>query len=611
MATGAFLLVSAPTLDIDMPQKSRSGRVKRIYRCRHCSRTFKRSEHQARHERVHTNERPFACAYCDRKYARKDLVKRHERSLHAEAYREAHPEEFGNVSSPKVPATASDVGTPRSRRDTGIMQPPGSNGRRPSILTPPTEEFSLDFNGQDDMHVAKALADMSASDGLAVHQQFHSTFPEMQYSPPISLLGLESSTLQEFGTDHPMESRRHSYDNHYDYNNAVGNLGWQDLDGNGASFEPPSKRRLIEVDPLLLLHDAGHPLPDQNAEVVENDFPSVAFNEHYTASSEANVPPPSFGDLSLDFLDFFEFGIFNASDRFTADQPLRTGQERFYAPPVFHFDEHVHQTVCQDARQRLPTGDSMAALFPSVNDLNRFFSGYIECFHRHFPIIHLPSLEMLETPSPLIFAMCSIGAQYRLDRQKAKNLFALAGTMSSYALRAGLPISAGTPGPAALWIMQTRVLLSLGGIFSGKTSVVLRTIENLGLFAIEYRVRKSLLSQRRDSQHSSWEEWVSRESSKRLLCGMFIVSNLISTTFGIQPGFETKDLEFEVLDEETLWNARTAGEWHELKDASMMQHQGGSTVRAAMTRIINNGQQQIHDGLTMLLVRISSLQDSR
>jgi hypothetical protein len=392
----------------------------------------------------------------------------------------------------------------------------------------------------------------------------------------------------------------------------VGNLTWQDLDGSGVTFEPPTKRRLIEVDPLLLLHDAGHPLPDQSVEAAQKDFPGVAFNEHYTASSDPNVTPLSFGDLSLEFLDFFEFGIFNASNRFTENQPIRVEQERTYSPPIFQFDEHIHQTICQDARQRLPAGDSMAALFPSVNDLNRFFSGYIECFHRHFPIIHLPSLEMLETPSPLIFAVCSIGAQYRLDRQKAKNLFALAGTMSSYALRAGLPISGGTPKPAALWIMQTRVLLSLGGIFSGKTSVILRTIENLGLFAIEYRVRKSLLSQPRNSHHSSWEEWVSRESSKRLLCGMFIVSNLISTTYGIPPGFETKDLEFEILDEETLWNARTAGEWHELKRSSMMQDQCGSTVRAAMTEIISNGQQSIHDqtvrpdGLTMLLVRSST-----
>lgn len=47
---------------------------KRTYTCRHCARVFKRSEHCARHERVHTQEKPFACAYCDRRYARKCVL---------------------------------------------------------------------------------------------------------------------------------------------------------------------------------------------------------------------------------------------------------------------------------------------------------------------------------------------------------------------------------------------------------------------------------------------------------------------------------------------------------------------------------------------------------
>ena len=49
--------------------------MKRTYTCRHCARVFKRSEHCARHERVHTQEKPFACAYCDRKYARKCVIR--------------------------------------------------------------------------------------------------------------------------------------------------------------------------------------------------------------------------------------------------------------------------------------------------------------------------------------------------------------------------------------------------------------------------------------------------------------------------------------------------------------------------------------------------------
>lgn len=106
---------------------------------------------------------------------------------------------------------------------------------------------------------------------------------------------------------------------------------------------------------------------------------------------------------------------------------------------------------------------------------------------------------------------------------------------------------------------------------------------------------------------SQWEEWISRESSKRLLCGMFIVSNLISTTYGVSPGFShTYDLEFEVLDEERLWNARSAQEWIELKGVPSAPTE--RTIRETMAHLIFDEQPKQDartyqvSGLTMLLI---------
>jgi hypothetical protein len=105
-----------------------------------------------------------------------------------------------------------------------------------------------------------------------------------------------------------------------------------------------------------------------------------------------------------------------------------------------------------------------------------------------------------------------------------------------------------------------------------------------------------------------WEEWISRESSKRLVCGMFIVSNLISTTFGINAGFShTHDLEFEVLDSESLWNTRSAEKWMEVRNTLLPNR---STVRETMELMIFNGQSTeieppapVHvSSLTMLLM---------
>lgn len=52
------------------------------YVCGFCGRGFTRSEHKQRHERSHTNEKPFHCLYCTFAFVRRDLLQRHCRTVH-------------------------------------------------------------------------------------------------------------------------------------------------------------------------------------------------------------------------------------------------------------------------------------------------------------------------------------------------------------------------------------------------------------------------------------------------------------------------------------------------------------------------------------------------
>ncbi|KAF2267663.1 hypothetical protein CC78DRAFT_456731 [Lojkania enalia] len=567
MSSENFQIIHATpvaTSSIDQP-KTRGGRTKRVYRCSHCARTFKRSEHCARHELVHTQERPFPCSFCNRRYARKDLVKRHERSLHEAEYKAKHPDEFRTSSLQII-----EHGEPSPAR---------------TLL----KRIDANCSGSD-RQIDSRLAPLAAQP------------PFGQYSPPASLDELQNTLGRPPG--HDSEHLR-TLSSSLDFN--IGTVGCEPSFDQSHNHHPTllfldgfQEQEPTPLGPPLHLSLSPHPVgfPFDAADHLAQEEGIIPNNQLF--SPRAYTPQLSFGDvLSKSALVGFETMFPDVLleheyeyEQNTSDELPRIHSEQSPCLPEFTITEKIHWKICEDARSRWPIEDSADALLPTVTELGRFFSGYVECFHPHFPILHLRSMDLTETPSPLIFAICSIGAQYRLDRRRAKNLFALAGTMSAH--------------PAPLWIMQTRVLLSLSGIFSGKTSVVLRTVENLGLFAIDYRLRISQLRSEEDSQFG-WEEWISRESSKRLLCGMFIVSNLISTTFGLNPGFNyTDDLEFEVLDQEKLWGAKSAQEWLELRGTS--NGRLNCSVQQIMTAVVLDEPLQAQcgpksiSGLTMLLL---------
>ncbi|KAH7161040.1 hypothetical protein EDB81DRAFT_783748 [Dactylonectria macrodidyma] len=208
-------------------------------------------------------------------------------------------------------------------------------------------------------------------------------------------------------------------------------------------------------------------------------------------------------------------------------------------------------------------------------EVQLMLNGYIDSFHRHLPILHLASMKPSQTPSPLIWAMCCIGSLYRLDREKARRFHALAVSMLSSDTNncriLGSPRSyerqrSINTGMEPLWVMQTRVLLCFYASLGGDHDVAVAVFDELGLFTRDYRLRRDYLRRSRPPRRDTWEEWIERESMKRLLCAMFMKSNLLLILYDVVPGFDTsQDLDIEALEEERLWNAPTAATWEAMR----------------------------------------------
>lgn len=70
--TNAIVIVN-----LDKTSKLTRANIPNRFKCELCEYSTKRRSHLMRHNRIHTNERPYECEFCDKRFSRKDHRDRH------------------------------------------------------------------------------------------------------------------------------------------------------------------------------------------------------------------------------------------------------------------------------------------------------------------------------------------------------------------------------------------------------------------------------------------------------------------------------------------------------------------------------------------------------
>lgn len=193
------------------------------------------------------------------------------------------------------------------------------------------------------------------------------------------------------------------------------------------------------------------------------------------------------------------------SPQFTAAHPeiealpsLSVPQPKISKQPPLVFTESMRAHLLKDLSNRLSAEQLGNYRLPTASALQKCIRTYVDAFHVHLPIFHLQTMNFETAPSPLILAICAIGAQYRLERKISASLYLKAdqGLAAAVVDRGDhlhkkprlledwvRPQSRAIKStPEALWKSQTRLLLAMLSCFSGDTEVISKAIVHLGDF---------------------------------------------------------------------------------------------------------------------------------
>ncbi|KAF7592369.1 hypothetical protein BBP40_000353 [Aspergillus hancockii] len=210
---------------------------------------------------------------------------------------------------------------------------------------------------------------------------------------------------------------------------------------------------------------------------------------------------------------------------------------------------------------------------PSRHALSRCLTGYLTGYHEHYPILHIPTLNLDSKSLHFILSMATLGARYCREPETSTALYQVAKAVTLEHIRreyqwleptSGIqsnPRLASSPAARNQDRLETlQALLMLISVSSWHENDPPYD-ESLYMRSYMETLLRQMGLNELPAQDGSWESWVQSEETKRTKLITLCYFNIQTIVFDLPPMILTEEVTLDLPCTEVEWQATTAHQW--------------------------------------------------
>ena len=208
---------------------------------------------------------------------------------------------------------------------------------------------------------------------------------------------------------------------------------------------------------------------------------------------------------------------------------------------------------------------------PSKHALTRYFQSYADGFHKHFPMLHMPTDKITEAPPELTLAIAAVGAQYRFEFLNGLELYRKARHMTMERVKQCqnhtlLPDTAEintTSNCGAIDNICTFVLLMVFALWRNDVGLLSEALQLQAPLA--HALRQSGLYEPHGAyENTDWNRWVQEERGRRTKLIGFTYLNLQAITYNTPPLLLANEIDLLLPCSSVEWETSSSIDWQNL-----------------------------------------------